>query len=105
MQLGESVSTHWEMYSLLLHYKAYKTRQCIIINRLLFQGQYHLRVTLHKLCYNYLYSKLIGLLPQGQHLFLPISFNENLVVNINLPQLHPPVALRSCVGATYIIHQ
>ena len=27
------------------------------------------------------------------HLSLPIPFNENLVVKINLSQLHPPIAL------------
>ena len=32
VQLGEDVSIHCEMYSLLLHYKTYKTRQHIFID-------------------------------------------------------------------------
>ena len=33
MQLGEGVSMHCEMYSLLLHYKIYNARQHIFIDR------------------------------------------------------------------------
>ena len=59
MQSGEGVSMHCEMYSLLLHYKTYKTT----------------------------------------HIYRLLFLKDNI---IHLSQLRPPVALKSCTGATDI---
>ena len=55
MQLGEGV-----LITFMLQDIQEKTTH---IYRPLFQGQYNLRVTLHKLCHKYLYSEFIVLLP------------------------------------------